>query len=123
MRRVKTMARRRRTYSRPRKRYFRRAKGFSISLLDLAKYSVMYGILTNQPLGSVIQSLINSIMSGDDSFIDIILDQVNKGIENIMARPIQIAIQEAVVAYAFSMLKKAVGSKKIISVGKFSIRV
>ena len=83
----------------------------------------MYGILTDQPLGTVVTQLINSIMNGDDSFIDILIGQVNAAIENIMARPIQIAIQEAVVAYAFSMLKKAVGSKKIISVGKFSIRV
>lgn len=121
VRRVKSMARRR---SRKPRRYFRKtSKGFSISLLSVAHYAVQYSNLTGQELGTVLTALINSIMSGDDSFLDIIIGQVNAAISNVTEKPVQTAIKGAIIAIAFGALKKAVGSRKLIGVGKFSIRV
>lgn len=123
VRRVKVMARRRRSYRKPR-RYFRKtSKGYSISLLSVAHYAVQYSNLTGQELGTVLTALISSIMSGDDSFLDIVIGQVNAAIANVTEKPVQTAIKGAVIAMVFSALKKAVGSRKLIGVGKFSIRV
>jgi len=123
MRRVKVTARRRRAAPRAR-RYFRRTKkGFSISLLSLAHYAVQYSNLTGQELGTVLTALINSVMNGDDSFLDIIIGQVNAAIQNVTEKPVQVALKGAIIAIAFGALKRAVGSRKLIGVGKYSIRV
>ena len=125
-RRIRTMARRRRrSYAAPRRRRYgrRTKKGISISLLSLAHAAVQYSNLTGQDLGAVITTLINSIMNGDDSFLDIILGQVNAAIDNVTKNPIGPAVKGAIIALVFSQLKSAVGSRKLIGVGKFSIRV
>ena len=124
-RRVKTMARRRRYRAAPRRRrYGRRTKnGYSISLLSLAHACIQYANITGQDLGATLQALITSIMNGDDSFLDIVLSTVNATIDNVTKNPVQIAVKGAVIALVFSALKKAVGSRKLIGVGKFSIRV
>jgi hypothetical protein len=122
IRRVKVTARRRRA-SRPRYHGRRTKKGVSISLMSLAHAAVQYSNLTGQELGTTITALINSIMNGDDSFLDIVLNTVNNAIANVTANPIQVAVKGAIIALVFTELKKAVGSRKLIGVGKFSIRV
>jgi len=119
-RRVRPMARRR--YARKR-RGGRRKGGISISLLTLAQYTVLYNILTGHDLGSLITQLINSIMTNDDSLMDIIIGEVNAALGNITGNPVAIALKGAIVVMVFQALKKAVGSRKLIGVGKFSIRV
>lgn len=123
VRRVRPMARRRRSAPRARRYGRRTKKGFSISLLSLAHAAIQYSNITGQDLGATMQALINSIMSGDDSFLDIMLSTVNAAIANVTEHPVQIAIKGAVIALIFSQLKSAVGSRKLIGVGKFSIRV
>jgi len=124
VRRVTVTARRRRARAAPRRRYGRRTKkGISISLLSLAHAAIQYSNITGQDLGTTAQALVNSIMSGDDSFMEILLNTVNNTIANVSANPVQIAIKGAVIALVFSQLKSAVGSRKLIGVGKFSIRV
>lgn len=123
VRRVKVTARRRRS-SAPRRRYGRRTKkGISISLLSLAHAAIQYSNITGQDLGTTAQALINSIMAGDDSFLDIILTTVNNAITNVTANPIGVAMKGAIIALVFSQIKAFAGSRKLIGVGKFSIRV
>jgi len=124
--RVRTMARRRRrSYAAPRRRrYGRKTKrGYSISLLSLAHLCIQYSNITGQDLGATLQALINSIMNGDDSFLDIILTTVNAAIDNVTKNALPVAMKGAIIALVFSQLKNAVGSRKLIGVGKFSIRV
>lgn len=124
IRRVKVTARRRRVARRAPRRYFRKSKkGFSISLLSIAQYTILYSILSKQELGTVLQALINSLVSGDDSFLDIVIGQVNAMITTITTEPLKVALQGAVVVTVFAALKSAVGSRKLIGVGKYSIRV
>ena len=89
----------------------------------MAHYTVQFSNITGQELGATVTALINSIMAGDDSFLDVILQTVNNAITNVTQNPIGVAVKGAIVALVFTELKKMAGHRKLIKVGKFSISV
>ena len=115
--------RRRRVYVRRPRRSYSRSKVKSISLLTLAHYAMQFENITGTSLAAVAQNLINSILSGDDSFIDQIMAVVNGAITNVTTRPMQVAGRGALYAIVFSAIKSFVGSRTLIRVGKYAIRV
>jgi len=100
----------------------RRRKGYSLSLLNVAHIGVQFSNITGQPLGGVVTQLINSMLSGDDSFMDIAMAVVNGAITNVTTNPVGVAMKGAFIALAYGWLRSALPSKTLIKVGKYSIR-
>lgn len=100
----------------------RRSKSKSLSLLNVAHMAVQFSNITGMALGDVIAQLINSILSGDDSFLDIVMSVIQNAVTNVTSNPIGIAVRGALIAMAYSWLKSALPSRKLFGVGKYSIR-
>ena len=108
--------------ARTRRRYSRRTKKYvSISITKIAHYAMQYANLTGANLKDVVAALVASIQNGDDSILDLVMTQVNGAIANITDRPLQTAIKGIALAWVFGELRKVIGSKKLLQVGKFRI--
>ena len=91
--------------------------------MSLAHYTVQFSNITGQDLGTTITAMVDSLMAGNDGFVDIVMQTVNNTVANVTADPIGVTIKGAIVALVFTELKKVAGSRKLIKVGKFSISV
>lgn len=107
--------------ARTRRRSTRAKKYVSISITKIAHYAMQYANLTGANLKDVVAALVASIQNGDDSILDLVMTQVNGAIENITERPLQTAIKGIALAWVFGELRKVIGSKKLLQVGKFRI--
>ena len=100
----------------------RRKKGYSLSLLNVAHIAVQYSNITGLSLGTTVTTLVNGLLTGDDSFLDLAMSVINAAVTNITTNPVGVAVRGALIAVAYGWLKSAVPSRTLIKVGKYSIR-
>ena len=119
-RKVKTMVRRRRA---PIKRRARRSKKYTtISLMDIGHIAVQYSNMTGQPLGKVLDEVTQTIITpGQGDILEIMMAQVQAGVQNITENPWGIAVRAAAIAFFVNQVKHLTGRKKIFTVGRFRI--
>ena len=118
-RKVKTMVRRRRA---PIKRRARRSKKYTtISLMDIGHIAVQYSNMTGQPLGTVLDEVTKTITEGQGDILEIMMAQVQAGVNNITENPWGIAVRAAAIAFFVNQVKHLTGRKKIFTVGRFRI--
>ena len=118
-RKVKTMVRRRRA---PIKKRARRSKKYTtISLMDIGHIAVQYSNMTGQPLGTVLDEVTKTIIDGQGDILEIMMAQVQAGVNNITENPWGIAVRAAAIAFFVTQIKHIVGRKKIFTVGRFRI--
>ena len=104
-----------------RKRYYRRKKYTTISVMQIGHLAAQYSNLTGQDIGTVANTLVNSLMQGNADPLEIIMEQVNAGLNNVTANPTGVAFRGAFIAFLFAQLRSLVGHKKFFQVGRFRI--
>ena len=116
---VTNMVRRRRA---PVKKRARRSKKYTtISLMDIGHVAVQYSNMTGQPLGGVLDQVTKTLIDGQGDILEIMMTQVQSGVQNITENPWGIAVRAAAIAFFVSQVKSIVGRKKIFTIGKFRI--